>query len=123
MVSLIEETDEEQLSRIRFGRSRFLKAMSVAVFGFLADKMLVAQPAYAATCGSASPCGPSPRCCCCSGTTCTCTGCRARVGECPSGGQCWFVCNSTIGRIVQCCDWWTAQGERCICSKVTGATC
>jgi hypothetical protein len=32
------------------------------VFGFLADKMLVAQAAYAATCRSASPCGPSPRC-------------------------------------------------------------
>lgn len=121
MTALLEDLTEEELSKVRFGRSRLLKAAGGAVFGVVAGRVLAAQPAYAATCGSASPCAPSPKCCCCSGTICTCSGCTPRTGECPGGGQCWGICSS--GRVIQCCDWWTAQNEKCICKKTTQQVC
>jgi hypothetical protein len=121
MSALIEDLGEEELSRVRFGSNRFLKAVGGGLFGLIASRILAAEPAYAATCGSASPCGPSPLCCCCSGENCCSSGCTRRLGECPNGGQCWSVCH--FGRIVRCCDWKTAQGEKCICKRTTGQLC
>lgn len=122
MTALLEDLPQEELSKIRFGRSRLLKAAGGAVFGVITSRMLAGEPAYAATCGDASPCGPSPKCCCCSGTICTCSGCTPRSGQCQSGGQCWNVCSSGH-RIIQCCDWWTAQDEKCVCKKTTQQDC
>lgn len=119
--ALVEDLDEQQLSRIGFGRNRFLKVAGGALFGLVAHQLIAAEPAYAATCGNSSPCGPSPLCCCCSGNTCCSGGCHQRVGECPSGGQCWNVCS--FGRIVRCCDWLTGQGEKCICKKTMQQLC
>lgn len=80
MTVLLEDLPLEELSKVRFGRNRLLKAAGGAVFGVITSRMVAAQPAYAATCGDASPCGPSPKCCCCSGTICTCSGCTAAGG-------------------------------------------
>jgi hypothetical protein len=126
MAIAVEQLDGETASRVRLGRSKFLGVLGTLMFGYLVQGIVAAEPAYASTCGSASPCGPSPLCCCCSGSTCCSVGCHARVGECHTGGQCWTACLKVDGnccKVFSCCDWWTAQGERCICRTFVRKVC
>lgn len=112
---------ESALDRVRFGRSRLLATAGGAIFGTFAGVLGGAKPAWA-TCGSADPCGPSPKCCCCSGTSCCAHNCSLRHNECTWStwsDRCWNYCpNGPGGTRITCCDWWEG-GAKCICRENT----
>jgi hypothetical protein len=108
--------DDQALGRVRFGRSRFLATLGGALFGAAFFKQ--AEPAWA-LCGDATPCGPSSKCCCCSGTACCQAGCTWRTGHTYGFNSfCWNVCGANR---ITCCDWFTGNGEPCICRENTGS--
>lgn len=108
--------DDHAMKRVRFGRSRFLAAAGGTVFG--ATYFRRAGRAWA-LCGSANPCGPSEKCCCCSGTNCCQAGCYRRTGCGPPNFNpwCWNVC---AGSRITCCDWYTGNNLPCTCRENTG---
>jgi hypothetical protein len=105
-VNLEEGLDEEQLSEVRFGRSRFLRNASLALFGLAAGVLVPVDPAQAAPPG----CHGAPVCLSCNG--CLCTRCRRRAYSC-GGGHCWRTRYN--GRCFRCCDWISGGGFLCIC--------
>ena len=110
------EIDDEQLSKVRFGRSSFLRNASLALFGLTAATFVTPlQDAEAAPPG----CQGAPTCRRCRGGTCL--SCRRRANHTCAGGHCW---RTRIGcRIYRCCDWVTRRGNLCVCRAFVGYVC
>ncbi len=102
---LEEGLDDEQLSEVRFGRSRFLRNAGLALFGVAAGVFVAPRPAEAAPPG----CHGAPTCNSCRGARCR--RCRRRAFTC-GGRHCWRIRRN--GRCYKCCDWYGAGGV-CIC--------
>ena len=108
----------EEESRVPFGRSRFLKAMSASLFGAVTGIILRAEPAQAAP----YPCYGYDACQYCNGRICN-RYCRAPYRTtCPTpNGQCWNVCDYSNSRLYRCCDWVDTRIDRaCICVEPWG---
>jgi hypothetical protein len=115
LANLEEGLDDEHLSEVRFGRSRFLRNMGLALFG-LATGVFAAPPRDA---DAAPPgCHGGPTCGTCHGTRCRL--CRRRAYSC-GGYHCWRI---RIGcRVYACCDWVSRGGYLCICRGFVGTVC
>jgi len=116
VAELEAEIDDEQLSKVRFGRSRFLRDASLALFGLTVGVFAVQpQEAQAAPpgCNGAVTCGH------CRGARCL--GCSRRATSTCGGRHCW---RTRIGcRVYRCCDWVTRGGRLCICRGFVGNVC
>ncbi len=106
-VNLEQGLNDEQLSEVRFGRSRFLRSASLAFFGLAAGVLVPTDPAQAAPPG----CHGAPRCLTCDG--CSCRRCRRRALHTCGGRHCWRTRYN--GRCYKCCDFVSAGGDLCIC--------
>jgi hypothetical protein len=112
LTDLEEGLDEEHLSEVRFGRSRFLRKAGLVLFGIAAGTVgLPTQEAEAAPPG----CYGYPTCGTCRGRYCR--RCRRRfTTHCPPSGtanQCWR--SRYNGRCIVCCDYINALGDPCVC--------
>jgi hypothetical protein len=112
LTDLEEGLDEEHLSGVRFGRSRFLRRAGLVLFGIAAGT--VASPAEQAE--AAPPgCYGYPTCGTCRGRYCR--RCRSSLHtHCPPSGesnQCWR--SRYNGRCIVCCDYINALGSPCVC--------
>jgi hypothetical protein len=108
--------DDEQLSDVRFGRSRFLRNAGLALFGLSAG--LFDEPQEA---GAAPPpgCTGAPKCGSCRGDVCR--RCRRRSRTNCSGHHCWRI---RIGcRVYRCCDWVNLHDKICVCRGFVGNVC
>jgi hypothetical protein len=110
-----EVLDEEELRRVRLGRSRFLRRAGLTVFGLAMTAAIKASPAYACTAGPTPICGPSHKCCCCNAQVGCCDpGCSGRNSGCGSGGYGWYTCYQ--GTYYFCGDYWSPTGgDPCVC--------
>jgi hypothetical protein len=112
------------ISEVRFGRSRFLRTLGTALFGFAAAMVASPEEAEAAH-GSPPPgCGGAGACHCCSGSRCCESGCR--VAYTCGGNQCWQITSSAGGgcyNVYKCCDWYNRYGRVCICKGYVGKVC
>ena len=107
--------DDEQLSKVRFGRSRFLRDASLALFGLAAGILPAQRDAEAAPPG----CHGAPTCHRCRGARCR--NCRRRATASCGGRHCWRI---RIGcRVFRCCDWINRQGHLCVCRGFVGYVC
>lgn len=106
--------DDEQLSKVRFGRNSFLRSASLALFGLAAGVFAMPQEAEAAPPG----CSGGPTCRSCRGSFCT--RCDRKAYAC--GGQhCWRIRRGCS--VYRCCDWVSSQGYLCICRGLVGRVC
>ena len=106
--------DDEQLSKVRFGRSRFLRTAGLALFGAAAGMFATPREAEAAPPG----CSGAPACGSCRGDNCP--RCRRKAYTC-GGDHCWGI---RIGcRVYRCCDWISANRNLCICRGFVGNVC
>jgi hypothetical protein len=116
LAALEAEIDDDQLSKVRFGRSSFLRNASLALFGLTAAVFATPpREAEAAPpgCFGAITCGH------CRGGTCV--GCRKRANRTCAGGHCW---RTRVGcRVYRCCDWITNGGNLCVCRGFVGYVC
>jgi hypothetical protein len=114
LADLEEGLGDEHLVDVRFGRSRFLRNASLALFGAAAGLFAAQREAEAAPPG----CSGAPTCLTCRGANCR--RCRRRAFSC-GGNQCW---RTRIGcRVYRCCDWISASGHLCICRGFVGNVC
>jgi len=120
------DIDDHLLSKVQFGRNRFLRVLGITIFSFAA-RMMMPQNALAHHSGSSPfPCYGFHACPQCSGTTCY-PGCQWHTWHshgCSTGGQCWYTCTSS--GLYACCDWHhpTIGGhDYCICSQFMGSFC
>jgi hypothetical protein len=116
------DIDEEQLSRVRFGRSRFLRGLSVGLMGLATG--LLAEPPRRAYGQTTLSCGSLPRCTSCDDSTgrCTARNCTKSNSTCGTRGRtgnCWYTTvsngNGTCDRY-KCCDWFEHGVSHCQCS-------
>ena len=107
-VNLERDLDEEQLSEVRFGRSRFLRDAGLALFGLAAGVFVPNAPAHAAP---PPGCYGANKCRSCAG--CRCTRCARRANNSCGGRHCWRI--RVNGRCYRCCDWVNRRGRLCIC--------
>lgn len=114
VAELETEIDDEQLSKVRFGRSRFLRNAGLALFGLAAGVAVDQDEAEAAPPG----CNGAPTCRGCRGSRCP--RCRRRARTC-GGGTCWRIRRGC--RVYQCCDWVNRRGNLCICRGFVGYVC
>ena len=123
VADLEEGLDDEHLSDIRFGRSRFLRNAGLALFGLAAGLVATPRESEASHQSAPYPCHGSPRCHRCRGSRCTWSGC-SRAYSC-SGNHCWRVAVRVGGGcrdMYQCCDWRGYFGL-CICRGYLGRVC
>jgi hypothetical protein len=123
--------DEQHLSQVRFGRSRFLRVLSLGLFGLATG--LVAAPQRASAAPATSPsCGSLPRCSSCSGDgrcnpgiKCTKSNSTCKSRDFKGQVNCWF---SSIQRPDgsydqwKCCDWYEHGSNHCVCAGYVGIT-
>jgi hypothetical protein len=115
VAELEAEIDDEQLSEVRFGRNRFLRNASLALFGVAIGVFAAPGEADAAPPG----CYGANTCRRCSGAKCL--GCARRARNTCGGRHCW---RTRIGcRVYRCCDWVTRGGRLCICRGFVGRVC
>jgi hypothetical protein len=115
VAKLEAEIDDEQLSKVRFGRSRFLRDASLALFALVTGVAAVPQEAEAAPPG----CHGATTCRRCRGARCL--SCARRATSTCAGRHCWRI---RIGcRVYRCCDWVTRGGRLCICRGFVGYVC
>ena len=116
VAELEAEIDDDQLSEVRFGRNRFLRNASLALFGLTVG--VFATPPEEAE--AAPPgCYGAITCRRCSGAKCL--GCARRARNTCGGRHCW---RTRIGcRVYRCCDWVTRGGRLCICRGFVGRVC
>lgn len=109
-----EPLSDADMESVRFGRSRLLKRLGGATFGYAIASAIEASPVFACTKGAPPPCcGPSHECCCCSGYSGCCDpGCTDRNSGCGPEGDGWYTCCS--GTYIFCHDYWSG-GDKCIC--------
>jgi hypothetical protein len=119
LVDIEAGLDEGQLSQVRFGRRRFLRNMSVALFGVATGIVATSQEAEAR--GTPEFCFGARGCNCCATSLAkekwccenpTCTAASTNCG----GGLCWTTCLGD-GRCFECCDYYRHTGEICMCRK------
>ena len=123
LVDIEADFGEEQLSQVRFGRSRFLRNAGLALFGLAAGLGAAPREAAADHRRAPSPCGGYPRCHRCRGSRCTSSVCR-RIYTC-GGNHCWRTAVRVGGGcrdIYRCCDWRGGFGA-CICRGYLGRVC
>lgn len=96
------DIEEEHLSRVRFGRNRFLRMAGVALFGTVTATVAAQRRAEAAP----YPCSGPRGCYCCNGANCCSRNCR-------STGYCWWQYDATAS--YKCCDY-RDNGGFCVCS-------
>ena len=114
LADLEEGLGDEHLVDVRFGRSRFLRNASLALFGAAAGLFAAQREAEAAPPG----CSGGPTCRTCRGAFCA--RCRRRAYAC-GGNHCW---RTRIGcNVYRCCDWVSAGGYLCICRGFVGYVC
>lgn len=118
--------DDRQLSQVRFGRSRFLRTASLALFGLATGLVAVSREAGAAP--TPRLCHGAPGCEACDGSECITPGCTP-INTC-GGNHCWRVKtrkSSSKKKICYnhytCCDWTDAVHEQCICRSYLGWRC
>jgi hypothetical protein len=115
LAELEAEIDDEQLSKVRFGRSRFLRDASLALFGLTAGLFMVEEEAEAAPPG----CHGAITCRRCRGARCL--SCARRATSSCAGRHCWRIRRGC--RIYRCCDWITRRGRLCVCRGLVGYVC
>ena len=110
------EIDGEQLSKVRFGRSNFLRNAGLALFGISAGLFAAPREAAAAPprgCSGAPECGSCRRA--------RCRRCIRKANHTCGGDHCWRI---RIGcRIYRCCDWINVNHHLCICRGLVGYVC
>lgn len=108
---------DEEMQRVRFGRSRLLKRVSGLVFGYSIASAIDASSVLACTTGAPPPCcGPSNACCCYNlYSGCCDPGCTDRYSGCGPSGYGWYYCCN--GTYIFCHDYWSG-GDKCICRFV-----
>lgn len=128
MRSLEEETvPQEDLFKVRFGRSRFVRLIGGALLGSATALALRDAPAEAHHNAPPSPCYGFGRCHYCEGRRCTqyCDYPPGHTDGCPSGGQWWNTCTAG-GLLYRCCDFHetfpNVPTHHCICVELWG-TC
>lgn len=123
----IEPVSEAELSEVKFGRSKVLRYLGLAVFASVVGSVIEASPAFACTTGSApAPCGPAPSCCCCNSSGCCDANCTKRNSGCGPTGQGWNVYSNPDSRGCQkiyFCGDYTSGGSPCICKIYNGTIC
>ena len=110
--------DDEQLSKVRFGRSSFLRNASLALFGLAAGVFGAQREAEARHQGPPPGCHGARECHSCRGARCR--RCRRRAYSC-GGNHCWRIRRGC--RVYRCCDWIGARGNLCICRGFVGYVC
>jgi hypothetical protein len=118
-----ETLTDGQLDGVRFGRSRALRVLGAAVFGF-AGRAAVRPGAAIAYHKVKLPCRPSGGCHCCHGRTCCEPNCTVRNGQCPHTNttqNSWRVCAG--GHQHWCSDWNDKKGRPCICRSTYERAC
>src|SRR5215211_8546657 len=109
--------DDEQLSKVRFGRSRFLRNAGLALFGLAAG--VFAAPPREAEAAPPPGCSGAPECRRCRGSICL--RCIRKARHTCGGDHCWRI---RIGcRVYRCCDWISLNGNLCICRGLVGYVC
>jgi hypothetical protein len=117
VAELEAEIDDEQLSNVRFGRSKFLRNAGLALFGLSTG--LFATPPRQAAAAPPRGCNGAPECRSCRGARCR--RCRRKANNTCGGNHCWRV---RIGcRVFRCCDWINVNGHLCICRGFVGNVC
>jgi hypothetical protein len=118
-VQRLVDIDDRHLARVPLGRSRMLRALSLALFGLTVRTMLP----EAASAQAPYPCYGAPRCSCCNERFCCAyPSCTSESDLCHSGTQCWWTC--ARGWYWICCDWREGStGALCICSEGTNYEC
>jgi hypothetical protein len=114
VMDLEEGLGDEHLVDVRFGRSRFLRNASLALFGVAAGVFGTQREAEAAPPG----CHGAPTCYTCRGSICR--RCRRKAYSC-GGNHCWRIRRGC--RVYRCCDWVSAGGYLCICRGFVGYVC
>ena len=123
LVDIEGDFGEEQLSQVRFGRSRFLRNAGLALFGLAAGLGAAPREAEADHQPAPSPCSGYPRCHRCRGSRCTSSVCRP-IYTC-GGNHCWRTAVRVGGGcrdVYRCCDWRGGFGA-CICRGYLGRVC
>ena len=123
LVDIGEDFGEEQLSQVRFGRSRFLRNAGLVLFGLATGLVATPREAEANHQSAPSPCQGYPRCHHCRGSRCTSRVCRP-IYTC-GGNQCWRTAVRRQGGcrdIYRCCDYRGGFGA-CICRGYLGRVC
>ena len=119
LVDIEAGLDDQYISQVRFGRSRFLRTAGLALFA-LATGLVAESQAKAAP--TPRGCSNAPGCNNCKGATCTSAGCR-KATTC-GGNHCW---RTQIGcNIYKCCDWrhkGHPRDQTCICRGFVGRAC
>jgi hypothetical protein len=117
------------LSRVSFGRSRFLRLIGLGLLGGVTANLTGIREAAAKSPATTSPCGPSSECSPgCSGAP---SGSTHSPGSCPTGGanggNCWF---ETATRpdgctdVWKCCDYFlSGSTSHCHCSTYITTHC
>ena len=118
LADLEEGLGDEHLVAVRFGRSRFLRNASLALFGAAAGLFAAQREAEARHEGPPRGCSGAPECHSCDGARCR--RCRRRAYSC-GGNHCW---RTRIGcRVYRCCDWISPRATLCICRGFVGTVC
>jgi hypothetical protein len=128
-VDIERDLDDERLSQVRFGRSRFLRILGIGLFG-LAAGLASTQEAEARPASKPPSCGVSPECRGCRGAKCEGKHCRPFDGGCTGDGDgehCWTSTEErTDGSgcydVYKCCDY-RQKGDPCHCRKYVGKQC
>jgi hypothetical protein len=105
-VRKLVDLDEESLTKVPFGRNRFLKGLGIALFSAAVNLALPKEAKATHNC-NVTPCFGFCLCDCCNSLTAECceSGCCPVVthSHCPGGGQCWTTCYGT--QLWRCCDY------------------
>jgi|GEM_PF-6597047 hypothetical protein len=111
----------EDMAAVRFGRSKVLKTLAGATFGFAISAAIKASPALA-TCYLSSyfspPCTTQyHRCCCCNDWVGCCNpNCQQYQSGCGSSGTGWYVCYQH--NYYWCGDYWQNSFPPCTCAVI-----
>ena len=115
------ELDNDSLSKVRFGRSRFLRLLGASLFGFAAlgavESAAEARPRLPTGACGTDETPPTHQCNNCHGGD---PGRKSHLspGTCPGSGNCWY---ETHGHQKwKCCDFVTRTGDNCFCPKYIG---
>jgi hypothetical protein len=111
LADLEADLSDEQLADVRFGRSRFLRNASLALFGAATGLLVAQREAEARHRRAPAGCRGAPECHSCT-RRCGCVNCRRRAFSC-GGNQCWRTRYNN--RCFRCCDYIGAGGNLCIC--------
>ena len=87
LVDVEANLDDRHMSQVRFGRSRFLRAASLALFG-LAAGLVAVPPPVAKAAPTPEYCHDAPGCNKCRGSRCISSNCSPLSTSCINGRRC-----------------------------------